>query len=183
MTKYDYEFKLKVVADYEAGEGSFKFLGKKYQIPLGNIKLWVHNYQDFGVDGLKPKKDLQHYTTEFKMNAIQLVLESGLSCRQVGAKIGMTQYGLIAKWVRNYKESGIDGLPQHMRRSTTMKKDPKNLDNKGTLNQSEDLTDSDILIQQLKDLQEENKTLRIQNQFLKELRRLREVDKGQQKDR
>lgn len=56
MTKYSLELKLEIVADYQAGVGGYTKLMKKYGIDRTMIKQWVHLYQDFGIEGLTPKK-------------------------------------------------------------------------------------------------------------------------------
>ena len=70
MTKFDLETKLEIVADYEAGVGGYKTLAKKYHTTDSNVKRWVHNYQDFGLEGLNPKTSKRHYSVEMKLNAI-----------------------------------------------------------------------------------------------------------------
>lgn len=64
MSKYNLEIKLQVVADYEAGAGSYKQLAEKYQIGKSDIKRWIHNYQDFGIDGLHVKTTKRHYMSK-----------------------------------------------------------------------------------------------------------------------
>ncbi len=48
MEKYSFEFKLKLVRAYLQGEGSFRFLGKKYEVDYSTIKIWCANYKEYG---------------------------------------------------------------------------------------------------------------------------------------
>lgn len=175
MTKYDLDFKFQIVADYEAGVGGYSYLATKYHLERSVVKRWVHNYRDFGLDGLKPKQTKQHYTTEFKLNAIQLYQESELSYRQVGVQLGINNPSLIANWRRAYKEKGIDGLSRSLGGSSKM---PKNTSNQLDT-QPEDVQE---LKDRIEELELQNKNLDIQNKFLKELRRLREADERQRKN-
>ncbi len=59
---------------------------------------------------MKVKSGRKNYSADFKKEAARLVLEKGLSCRQVGADLGVAD-SLIARWVRQYqipKESSAD---------------------------------------------------------------------------
>lgn len=182
MTKYSLELKLEIVADYQAGVGGYTKLMKKYGIDRTMIKQWVHLYQDFGIEGLTPKKGKQHYPVELKLNAIELYLETELSYRQVGVHLGITNPSLIANWMRTFKERGIDGLSQQVGRPPAVSKKKRPSDKK--INQAKRVLPSsgseiDGLKQRIQALEAANEQLDIENQFLKELRRLREADKRQ----
>ena len=64
MSKYSLDTKLQIVASYEADEGGYRILAKKYNISQSIIKRWIHNYQDFGIEGLQIKGSKTHYATE-----------------------------------------------------------------------------------------------------------------------
>ncbi|MGX7350019.1 helix-turn-helix domain-containing protein, partial [Dolosicoccus paucivorans] len=89
MTKYSLETKLQIVTDYEAGKGGFRTLAKKYQIAQSIVKRWIHNYQDFGLEGLQVKSTRQSYPLETKLYAIELYLTTELSYREVGVQLGI----------------------------------------------------------------------------------------------
>jgi len=50
------------------------------------------------------------FTTAEKLNAVLGVLEEGLSHRKAGVRVGATNSSHVQKWVRLYKEHGIEGL-------------------------------------------------------------------------
>ena len=181
MTKFDLETKLEIVADYEAGVGGYKTLAKKHHTTVSNVKRWVHNYQDFGLEGLNPKTSKRHYSVEMKLNAIELYLETDLSYREVGVEFDINNPSLIANWLRAFQREGIDGLSKSSGRPPTMSKseNTKKTKHKDTslLNK---VTELEHRIQELED---KNKSLDIENKFLKELRRLREAEKRQHKSR
>ena len=176
MSKYNLEIKLQVVADYEAGAGSYKQLAEKYQIGKSDIKRWIHNYQDFGIDGLHVKTTKRHYTVETKLNAIELYLNTMLSYREVGKQFGINNPSLIANWLRTFKREGIDGLSKSPGRPPPMSKQ-KNYQPKQNSVSLEN--ENDVLKKIIEEQEARITQLDIENKFLKELRRLRETDKRQ----
>ena len=58
MSKYNDEFKLKVVQEYLSGSLGYTLLAKKYDIPSETaIKNWVKAYQSFDIKGFMRKED------------------------------------------------------------------------------------------------------------------------------
>ena len=67
MSKYSFEFKLKIVKEYLSGEGGYKYLVKKHNIANGNakngksqVRNWVKIYQEFGEEGLYRKRKVKN---------------------------------------------------------------------------------------------------------------------------
>lgn len=178
MSKYTLDTKLKIVADYEAGVGGYKTLSKKYGIHPSIIRRWIQNHQDFGPEGLYPKSTKTYYSVETKLNAIELYLTTELSYREVGVKFGINNPSLIANWLRKYKKKGIDGLSNSSRRPSTVSKEEKTATKTQNTNPE---TDVKVLQERIKTLEATVEKLDIQNQFLKELRRLREAKKTRHK--
>ena len=181
MSKYNFDTKLQIVADYIAGEGGYKRLAKKYQIDVSNIKRWIHHYQDFGLEGLYRKTSKRHFPVETKLYAIELYLETDLSYREVGIKLNINNPSLIANWLRTFKLKGIDGLSKPIGRPSTMSK----YNNKNDKKQNNKVSTNEMtrLKQRIQELEDQNKALDIENKFLKELRRLREADIKQHKNK
>ncbi|SHD76444.1 helix-turn-helix domain-containing protein [Schnuerera ultunensis] len=73
MSKYSFEFKLKVVKEYMKGEtGGYKSVAKKYDvINHGLIRYWVNDYKKYGEEGLKIKSTKTFYSGEFKLRVLQ----------------------------------------------------------------------------------------------------------------
>ncbi|MFW8054500.1 transposase, partial [Vagococcus fluvialis] len=99
-------------------------------------------------------------------NAIELYLTSKKSYQETANTLGMNNSSLIANWLRQFKEEGIDGLSRMKGRPTKMSK-----------NKSKDLSQSDK--DKIKELEAQLLTLRIENAYLKELRKLREQEEKQ----
>ena len=63
MTKYDFNFKMKVVKSYLDEEGGLGSIAKQYGIGSETqVKTWVNAYKTLGTDGLKRKKQKTCYT-------------------------------------------------------------------------------------------------------------------------
>ena len=166
MAKYSYEFKYKIVREYLDGKGGYSYLAHKYSIDRKIIRIWIANYNEFGDNGLKRSREKKVYSFEFKLNVVELYLTSELSYKDIALMVGMTNPPLITQWVTAYRAAGPEALkPKKKGLRRTMNKDKIIHDIKNG--------DSEEQKELLKQLQEENLKLRIENAFLKELRRLR----------
>ena len=173
MAKYSTECKLKVVQEYLAGKGSYEALSKQHKIASRHIKTWVKVYEAFGPKGLERSRAQQTYTFEFKCSAIECYLSTEASYQEVAIALGLNNPPLLARWTKEYRLGGVDALrPKPKGRAPTMPKQRKE--------RLQD-TSQDETAQQLKALQDENLKLRIENAYLKELRRLRLQEEMQSK--
>ena len=166
MAKYSFEFKIKLVNEYLRGEGGYWTLSKRYGIETAVIRRWVNNYNRFGEQGLMRSRVKQFYSFEFKLHVVELYLTSELSYQELALQVGMTDPATITRWVQDYRAAGPEALkPKKKGRKRTMDKEKviRKIEN----------GDSEEQKELLKQLQEENLRLRIENAFLKEARRLR----------
>lgn len=169
MQKYSYEFKKKLVAEYFNGDVGYDAITKKYGLGSTSIlRRWISAYKALGDEGLKCSRGKKKYSFEFKMNVVQLYLTTEVSYQELAMQIGMNNPNLICTWVCNYQAAGADALhPKKKGRK------PQVLNLKEqTSNTEKKKTDSEYLRQ----LEDENLRLRIENAYLKELRRLRLED-------
>ena len=166
MAKYSFEFKLKVVQEFLNSHGSMRSIGRKYGVHHTDVQKWVNNYKRFGEDSLRRSRQNQVYTTEFKLHVIELYLSSELSYQQLAMQMGIPNHAIIARWMNEYRAAGPKALmPKKKGRKRTMDTEK--------IIQEINGGDSDEQKELLKQLQEENLKLRIENAFLKEVRRLR----------
>ncbi|MDU5158288.1 MAG: IS3 family transposase, partial [Citrobacter sp.] len=175
--KYSYEFKMKVVQEYLAGKGGFAFLSEKYNISsTRDLQKWVSAYNQFGSDGLMRKRKNQTYSFEFKLHVVELYLTTEVSYQDLALSVGINNPPLISKWVNDYRIAGPDALKpkQKGRRPKVDKPKDTNLDKSKKIN---------VETEYLKQLEDENLKLRIENAYLKELRRLRRGNTSEQKAR
>jgi transposase len=177
MAKYSYEFKLKVIQEYLNGEGGYKYLCKKYNIPaVQTLAGWVACFQAFGEDGIMRKRKNISYTYEFKLRVVELYLTTEKSYSDLAIQERINNPAMINKWVNNYRIAGPEALkPKRKGRRPKMPKKTKDK----TFLKATPTADSEYL----KQLEEENLKLRIENAYLKESRRLRLEEELQKKKR
>ena len=166
MAKYSYEFKKMIVDEYINGLGGYDSLSKKHGVDRTIIRRWVANYRHFGEESLMRSRQQKNYSFEFKLHVVELYLTSELSYLELALQVGMTDSARIARWVMDYRAAGPEAL-------MSKKKGRKRaMDKEKIIREIED-GDSEEQKELLKQLQEENLRLRIENAFLKEARRLR----------
>ncbi len=170
MAKYSYEFKKKVVQAYLNGEGGYKYLAQKYNVPaFSNIKKWINLYKEFGDKGLMRSRQNKNYSFQFKLSVVELYLSREVSYQELALSQGINNPSLIARWVNYFRIAGPDALRSKKKgRKKTLGTDKKNDSIKRTRE-----TPVDTSAEHIKELEDENLRLRIENAYLKELRRLR----------
>ena len=170
MAKYSYEFKKRVVQEYLDGKGGYGYLAKKHNIPdKSQLRQWINAYKEFGDDGLLRSRQNNNYSFQFKLSVVELYLSSEVSYRELALSQGINNPSLITRWVNDFRIAGPDALR------------PKKKGRKRTLNIKEFKKTSkpieeqpvDTSAEHVKELEDENLKLRIENAYLKELRRLR----------
>ena len=179
MSKYSFEFKKKVVKAYLNGEGGYGYLSKTYGVPAQrNIEEWVHSYQKFGDEGLIRSRKNQTYSFEKKLSVVELYLSSEISYQDLALQEGITNPSMIVNWVNRFRIAGPDALRPHKKgRRKTLEKPEK----KSSTLPIESPVDTSA--EHVKELEDELLKLRIENAFLKELRRLRLEDEAKMRER
>ena len=157
-----------VVQAYLNGEGGYRYLANKYSIPAKRrIEEWVHSYKEFGEEGLMRSRQNNNYTFQFKLSVVELYLSSEVSYQELALSQGINNSALIARWVNDFRNAGPDALrPKKKGRKKTL----------GTKNNSTPSIENksiDTSAERIKELEDELLKLRIENAYLKELRRLR----------
>lgn len=170
MAKYSLEFKLEVVHEYLNGEGSYDYIAKKHNMPACSlIKEWVAVFRKLGKEGLIRSGQNNTYSFQFKVHEVELYLSSKVSYQELALSQGINNYALIARWVNDFKIAGPDGLrPKKKGRK-------KILDIRESEKSSKTIEERsiDTSTEHVKKLEDELLKLRIENAYLKELRRLR----------
>lgn len=170
MAKYSFEFKFKVVQDYLNGIGGTPFLAQKYHMKGHQlIENWVHSYQSYGIQGLERKRQHTAYSTPFKLNAVNLYLTSEKSYQTLAHELRLNNPALLTRWVLDYRQKGEFAF-NHKPRGRP-RKEPDLCENKGTKLPKSELNKTE---QTLTRLQKENLNLRMEVEYLKGLRRLRQ---------
>jgi len=176
MAKHSFGLKKRMVLAYESGEGGYAFLSKKYNVSRIMIRKWVAAYKEFGDEGLRRSRQNETYSFEFKLHVVELYLSTEVSYQELALTVGMNNPPLITKWVNDFRIAGPDALrPKRKGRRRKMDK-PKEI----ARDVPDSLKDNNEYIKQLED---ELLKLKIENAYLKELRRLRLEGTPQNKKR
>ena len=166
MAKYSFKFKMMIVKECCNGKAGYKYLAHKYNLRPSMVKCWVTNYNYYGQEALQRSRKQKLYTFEFKLHVVELYLSGELSYQQLALQVGMTNPATITRRVNEYRLAGPEAL------KTGKKGRKRNMDKDKLIRKIKD-GDCDEQKELLKQLQEENLHLRIENAFLKEMRRLR----------
>ena len=175
MAKYSTEFKMKVVKEYLETSISYKSLSGKYCIPSEIVvKRWVNAYKSQGYEGLKVKRENTQYTLEFKSNVVNLYLTGEMSYQSLANELKINNPSMIARWVIDFREKGIEGLkskkrgrPSKMSKSPKKSKDAKVESSAKITNLENDSLTQAQLKEKIKKLEEKNYWLQLENDAIK----------------
>ena len=153
MSKYIYEFKLKIVKEHLNEHFGFAYLSKKYNIQSKeNIREWVKRYEIHGDNGLK--KNPFSYDGNFKRDVVKYMCDSNSSATQVSYEYNVG-VSLVMKWYRIYTEKGPQYLDIENRGRPNMRKIKKETKKKPLTREEE--------------LEKRIKMLEMENDYLKKL--------------
>ena len=170
MAKYSYEFKQKVVQEYLNGKGSYEYISKQSNMPdKKQVRIWVNAYKELGKEGLMRSRKNKNYSFQFKLSVVELYLTSEVSYQELALSQGINNPSLVARWVNDYRIAGPDALrPKKKGRKKTL-----DIQEFKKPSKSDEEKPVDTSAEHIKELEDENLKLRIENAYLKELRRLR----------
>ena len=180
MAKYNFEFKKKIVLEYLDGKGGYTFLTKKYNLsdPI-LIRRWIQAYKTFGDEGLMRSRQNKNYSFDKKLHVVELYLTTEVSYQELAIQEGIINPAMIVNWVQRFRAAGPDALRPHK------KGRKKTLDKLNNISKSLSSEESsiDTSAEHVRELEEELLKLRIENAYLKELRRLRLEDEAKMRER
>jgi transposase len=161
MTKYDEQFKLKIVKEYQEGKLGYSLLAKKYGIKSHNlIKKWIKVFDKFGVNGLLRKRNNEVYSVQFKIDVLDYMKKTRASLMDTALQFGITTPSLISVWNKSYMAGGIEALGI-LKGRPPMSNEAKNRNKK--TNKEQEMTYE-------QKLERENELLRLEVEYLKKLR-------------
>lgn len=157
MSKYSYEFKLKVVRYCIKGHhGDFE-ASKHFNIPSRtSINTWVRQYKEHGINGLL--KNQNRYDGKFKQNVVEYMHNNHLSLSETCMKFNLGNPSIVGKWERIYYEEGPQALYEERRGRS------KNMSSKSRKKEFPEDTEKDLIA--------EVQQLRMENEYLKKLNAL-----------
>lgn len=180
MAKHSFEFKKKVVLEYLDGKGGTPHLSKKYGLGSDSqLRKWINAYNAFGDEGLMRSRKQTKYSFKKKLSVVELYLSSEISYQDLAIQEGITNPSMITNWVTRFRAAGPDAL-RSRKKGRKKKLDKPKIDIKA---QKVEERIVDTSAEHVKELEDELLKLRIENAFLKELRRLRLEDEGKMRER
>ncbi len=163
MTKYNFDFKFKVIQFYLTGKG-YCSTADYFNIDQSTVKKWVKLYQYHGQSGLEPRSSKQSYSTEFKHHVLQFMSDNHYSAREAAAYFNIPAFTSILEWQSLFEQGGLVALEPRKKGRPKKMRLPKKADNR---------TEQEKLIDQL---QAELAYLRAENDVLKKLQELDEKE-------
>ena len=119
------------------------------------------------------------YILSKKLSVVELYLSSEISYQDLALQEGITNPSMIANWVNRFRTAGPDALRPHKK---GRKKILDKSDNDPKIVPAEE-SFVDTCAEHVKELEDELLKLRIENAFLKELRKLRLEDEAKMRER
>ena len=179
MAKHNYEFKKKIVLEYLNSDEGCISISRKYGMASSSQLLkWVAAYKAFGDNGLKRSRSQKIYSFKEKLSVVESYLTNEISYQELAIQVGINNPSMISRWVNEFKIAGPEALRPHKKgrkrtlsKSQTKKTDPQ---------VQQPMVD--ISVEHVQELEDENLKLRIENAFLKELRRLRLEDEAKMRE-
>ena len=178
MAKHSFEFKKKVVLEYLDGKGGTPYLSKKYGLGSDSqLRKWINAYNAFGDEGLMRSRKQTTYSFEKKISVVELYLSSEISYQDLAIQEGINNPSMITNWVNRFRAAGPDAL------KTRRKGRKKTLDKPKIDIEAQEAEERivDTSAEHIRDLEDELLKLRIENAFLKELRKLRKQEAQQRR--
>lgn len=166
MSKYDEQFKLKVVKQYLAGQAGFKRVAQQHGLNHAMVRRWVSVYRLHGKKALRKKST--HYSAQFKLSVLQHMWRNKLSFNQTAAVFDIRSWANVGIWERQYHGGGLDALAPRPR--GRVKKMPQSPPSKPV-----ELTPDDQRTRE--QLLKENEYLRAELAYLKKLDALIQAEK------
>nr|WNL65126.1 IS3 family transposase ISAba45 [Acinetobacter gerneri] len=109
VPKHSKELKLKVIQAYLDGSKGYKILSQEFNVDLQTVRLWIENYKAQGEDGLNIKTKKTYYSSEFKIKAVQMLLDK-VPVKEVRRRLNLSGTSILRRWLAQYHKEGIAGF-------------------------------------------------------------------------
>ena len=164
MSKLSYEDKINIYSDKKNGMSTLQ-ISNKYKVRETTIKYIYRLVEVHGYDILRTTKN-KYYSPFQKEQIINRVLLNNESITSVSIDEGLLNSGILANWIKKYKEMGYN-IVERKRGRPTMPK---------VINKKENETDKE----KIKRLEEENLYLKAELEYSKKLRAVVQARKNLQ---
>lgn len=168
MSKLTKKDKLDIYSLHKQGE-TLSSLSKRFCLNKSNIEYFIALIDRHGVQIMNKTKN-RKYSIDFKLMLINQVLLEKQSIRSVSLQYGLSNIGILANWIRSFREKNGIIVEKTRGRKSTMKKLKKPY---------AQMTDAE----KVKYLERKNELLEIENIYLKKLDALIRAEKAQKKQK
>lgn len=166
--KYNYAFRLKCVEAVLKKSQSVHAVAKQNGVNRTNMRLWLSFYEQYGKPGLMRRKRFS-YPPSFKREVLLKIDKENLSLSSACVRFNISSESVIISWRKAYELYGPLGLqPRQKGRPRKMKQPIKRKTRKTTRSLTRE---EESLI--------ENEHLKAENELLKKLQALVQIDKKQ----
>ena len=166
MSKLTFEDKVNLYNDKKNGV-SIPTLCSKYKILHANVEYLTRFIDKHGYDVLRKNKN-RKFTSYEKETIINRVLLNNESLLSVAIDEGLSSSGMLANWIKKYKEMGYNIVERKRGRSPTMPKKDFKPKTKETIEEENER------------LRKENLYLKAELEYSKKLRAVVQARKNQQ---
>lgn len=167
MSKYSRTFKVTLAQQYLNGVSSSEALGKQLSIPHSQIRYWSKVYQLNGEESFLPPKSPR--TAKVKADILKRMWSENWSLSYTSAFYNLPSPGTLWVWLREFDQSGLQGLQPKQRGRPSMKK------------QNQESNDKSIDEMTVEELRDELEYRRTEVAVLKKLEALDEMKRQQAK--
>ncbi|PGT76191.1 MULTISPECIES: IS3 family transposase [Bacillaceae] len=154
MSKFNIEEKIEAIIRYQQGFEGVKTIAKSIGVDHTVLLNWIKQYEYHGESAFK--KPYTSYTTEFKLDVLNYIKETGTSIRETAAIFNIATHSTIQNWLKSFESLGIDALKPTQKGRPSMKKETKKPKS----------------VEESEALRAENERLRMENAYLKKLQGL-----------
>jgi len=158
MAKFNAEEKLEAVNRALNGNESYLSIAKSMGVDDKSIHKWIKQYEYNGVKAFI--KRYTNYTTQFKLDVLNFMIEQGTSLNETAAIFDIPAPSTIIKWRKQYETLGYGALQSKKKGRPSMKKETNKPPKQAAVESS------------VEALQAEIDRLRMENEYLKKLNAL-----------
>jgi transposase len=129
MARHDERLKLELVQRYLLGSVGTRELAEQHGVGRTTLRSWINRYREHGAQALRKKHS--EYSAAFKVGVLRRMEREALSMQQAATVFDIRGGGgVVAKWLRQYHESGPEALkpkPRDRPKKMPIPKPPKAL--------------------------------------------------------